>query len=212
MLRVALTGGIATGKSYVRARVEARGIPTIDSDQIVHSLLAAGTPVAADVARRFGPSALRPDGTVDRAALGRLVFSDGTARTSLEQIVHPRVYGRIDQWAGKQERLGARWVLADIPLLFETGHQGEFDRVIVTACEPELQLHRLMARGRMAESEARARLAAQWPVADKARLADYLVTTDGSFEETDRQVDAVITGINRELENLGMKTENRELK
>ena len=111
MLLVALTGGIATGKSYVRARIEARGVPTIDSDAVVHELLGAGTPVAAAIALRFGDAFLGPDGGVDRPLLSRLVFADPAARADLEAIVHPRVY-RADLRVGRvapggRRRLGA---------------------------------------------------------------------------------------------------------
>jgi dephospho-CoA kinase len=135
-IRVALTGGIATGKSYVRRRIEAHGVPTIDSDLVVHQLLGAGTDVTAAVARRFGSAILRSDGAVDRVALGRLVFADAARRADLEAIVHPPVYDRIFAWAADQAAGGAAWVVADIPLLFETRHEGEFDRVIVVACWP----------------------------------------------------------------------------
>lgn len=194
-LRVALTGGIATGKSHVRARVAGRGVPTIDSDFLVHALLAAGTPVVAAIEARFGPGFLQPDGAADRRALGRLVFGDAAARRDLESIIHPRVYDRIFAWADQQAAAGARWILADIPLLYETGRQGAFDRVIVTACPFDMQLQRLMARDRATEAEARARLAAQWPLEAKVRLADHVIDTGGTFRETDRQVDAVCAAI-----------------
>jgi dephospho-CoA kinase len=191
MLRVALTGGIATGKSHVRARIEARGVPTIDSDAVVHELLGAGTPVAAAIAARFGDAFLGHDGAVDRPLLSRLVFADPAARADLEAIVHPRVYERIFAWAGSCQAAGAAWVLADIPLLFETGKQDAFDRVIVAACAPEVQLQRLMSRDNLAESDARARLAAQWPIADKLARATDVVDTSGTFEATDGQVDVL---------------------
>jgi dephospho-CoA kinase len=191
MLRVALTGGIATGKSYVRSRVAARGVPTVDADSIVHDLFRAGSDVPAAIADRFGSSMLRPDGGVDRAALGRLVFADQAARRALEAIVHPSVYGRIAEWMSRQARDGASWVLADIPLVFETGRDGEFDRVIVVACSPEQQVQRIIERDGVDEAAARARLAAQWPIADKVLRATDVVDTSGSFDETDRQVDAI---------------------
>jgi dephospho-CoA kinase len=191
-LRVALTGGIATGKSYVRARVAARGVPTIDSDGLVHSLLAPGSPVVAAIEARFGAQYVRPDGSADRRAIGRLVFGDPAARRDLESIIHPRVYDLLFAWADEQARAGARWILADVPLLFETGRQDAFDRVIVTACPVDVQLRRLTARDGVTEAEARARLAAQWPVESKVRLANLTIRTDGTFEETDRQVDDVV--------------------
>ena len=191
MLKVALTGGIATGKSYVRARVAARGVPTLDADAIVHGLLSPGSDAAADVARRFGPRVVQPDGGIDRKALGSLVFGDAAARRDLESIVHPRVYARITEWAAWQDDAGARWVLADIPLLFETRHERDFDRVIVASCSQAEQVRRVMQRDGLEEEAALARLAAQWPLGDKVRRATVVIDTGGTFDETDRQVDAV---------------------
>jgi dephospho-CoA kinase len=98
MLTVALTGGIATGKSHVRGRIAERGVPTIDADAIVHALLAAGGGAEGAVARRFGAGVMHPDGGVDRRALGAVVFADPAARRDLEAIVHPRVFARLAEW------------------------------------------------------------------------------------------------------------------
>jgi dephospho-CoA kinase len=195
MLRVALTGGIATGKSYVRTRVQERGVPTIDADAIVHALMEAGSPVAEAIAARFGAGYLRPDGAVDRPSLGRLVFSDASARAELEAIVHPQVYARIFAWAFEREAAGAAWVMADVPLLFETGREVAFDRVVVAVCAPDVQLQRVMRRDGLSEAAARARIDAQWPIAEKAAQATDLVDTGLTFAETDRQVAAVCAAI-----------------
>jgi dephospho-CoA kinase len=192
MLRVALTGGIGTGKTHVRARLQSHGVPTIDADEIVHAALAAGTPVTARVVERFGPGVLAPHGAVDRRKLGAIVFADDEARRSLEQLVHPFVFETIAAWfAGLPPGAGPGWALADVPLLFETDRDGWFDKVMVAACSPEEQIRRITARDAMSESDARARLAAQEPIGDKVRRADYVVWTDGGFEETDRHVDEV---------------------
>ena len=198
MLRVALTGGIATGKSYVRARVASRGVPTLDADQVVHALLAAGTDATGDVARRFGASMLGGDGSVNRQALGALIFDDASARRDLESILHPRVYSRIQEWLSAEERAGARWVLADIPLLFETGREGDFDCVIVVACAPDEQVRRVVERDGSSEAAARARLAAQWPIARKVERATAVVDTGGTFDDTDRQVDAICAQLDQD--------------
>lgn len=190
LLRVALTGGIATGKSYCLARLRQMQIPAIDADVLARDAVAAGSPGLAAVAARFGTGVLLADGSLDRAALGAIVFNDRAARADLEAIIHPDVYRRINEWFANQPR-GTRVAVADIPLLFETGHEHDFDRVIVTACDPEEQLRRLMKRDGLTYEAARARLAAQWPVDEKASRAHYVIRTDGSFEETDRQVDAV---------------------
>jgi dephospho-CoA kinase len=195
MLRVALTGGIATGKSDVLARLASRGVPTIDADALVHQALAAGSPAVARIAERFGPRVVAPDGSVDRRALGAVVFSDEPARRALEALLHPDVYRRIDEWfAGLPP---VPFAVADVPLLFETGHESRFDRVIVTACSPATQLARVQARDGLSEEEARWRLQAQWPVEEKVRRADYVVDTSGACEETDRQVERLALELTR---------------
>ena len=191
MLRVALTGGVATGKTYVRTRIAASGVPTIDADAVVHALFAAGTETSRDIVSRFGPAVAAPDGTIDRQALGALVFEDESERRALEAIVHPRVYERLAAWMAFQAGRDVGWVVAEIPLLFETGRERDFDRVIVAACSEEEQVRRLVRRLGIAESVARVRVAAQWPVGEKAKRASDVIDTSGSLEETDRQVDAL---------------------
>ncbi len=220
MLRVALTGGIASGKSYVLGRLAEAHVPTIDADALVHHALAAGSPAVPRIAARFGRKVLARDGSIDRRALGRLVFANERLRGDLEALLHPDVFRRIDEWftsltapsrgvgaAGGADRTDAAtarganghapsapapFAVADIPLLFETHHEGLFDRVIVTICSAEKQVERMMDRNGMTREEALGRLQAQWPIEDKARLAHYVIDTNGSFEETDVQVAHVL--------------------
>ncbi len=198
MLRVALTGGIATGKSYVAARLRARGVPVIESDRLVHDALRPGTSVSAQIIDRFGTAILTAEGEIDRRRVAAIVFADSAARQDLERIVHPIVYEAITRWFEEQDRAGVKWAVADIPLLYETGRAGDFDRTIVTACGPAQQTRRLIERDGLSEDQARARLAAQWPIEEKVRLADIVIRTDGTFAETDRQVDAAWSELNRE--------------
>jgi dephospho-CoA kinase len=190
MLRAALTGGIATGKSFCLERFAALGAATIDADALAREAVAPGSAGLAQVVDRFGAGVLRPDGSLDRAALARIVFGDQTARAELETIIHPEVYRRITNWSANLPR-GTRVCIADIPLLFETGHEHDFERVIVAACDPDEQLRRVMARDGLTLADARERLAAQWPIEEKARRADYVIRTDGGFAETEAQVRAV---------------------
>lgn len=190
MLRVALTGGIATGKSYCLARFAALGVPVVDADRLARDVVAPGSRALEAVAARFGRSILLADGSLDRTALGRIVFSDRAARADLEAIVHPEVYRRISEWfATLPSATGL--AIADIPLLFETGHNHDFDRVIVAACDPQVQLRRLMMRDGLSESEARARLNAQWPIEEKVARATYVIRTDGTVADTETQVRTV---------------------
>jgi dephospho-CoA kinase len=191
MIRAALTGGIATGKSYCIARFAGLGVPVIDADTLAREAVAPASPGLAAVAMRFGAGVLLPDGSLDRAALARIIFHDRRARADLEAIVHPEVYRRVRDWFLRLP-LTTRVAIADIPLVFETGHNHEFDAVIVVACDPATQLARLMARDNLSEEEATARLAAQWPILDKVARADYVIRTDGSFADTDAQIGKVL--------------------
>jgi dephospho-CoA kinase len=192
MLRVALTGGIATGKSYVAKRLVALGIPVIDADSLAHDVMAARTEATAAILARFGAHVAAPDGSIDRTKLGPIVFSDAAARRDLEAIVHPAVYRAIATAIDAFESGGVeRIVVVDIPLLFETSTAERFDCVIVTACEPATQVRRLLARG-LSEEAAGQRITAQIPVSDKAARADFVIRTDGSYTQTDAQVDAVV--------------------
>lgn len=196
MLRVALTGGIATGKTYVLGRLAALGVPTIDADRLAREALDPGRPGWQAVVRRFGPAITDADGVIDRRALAAIVFQDAKARHALEAIVHPIVQEAIAGWFDEIQRRGdAPVAVADIPLLFETGRQGDFDRVVVTRCAPQIQRARVRDRDGAGELEAQQRLDAQWSPALKAAQADYVIDTGGTFENTDRQVDAVYAGL-----------------
>jgi dephospho-CoA kinase len=195
MLRIALTGGIATGKSYCTAAFGHMGVAVIDADVLAREAVAPGTRGLDAVASRFGPAVIAADGSLDRPALGRIVFSDAKARRDLEAIVHPEVYRRIRDWFANLSAR-TRLALADIPLLFETGQQHDFDTVIVCACAPAEQLRRLVGRDGLSEADARARLAAQLPIHEKAARADYVIWTDRGFAETDAQVRTVFEVLN----------------
>ncbi len=199
MLRIALTGGIATGKSYVLDRLRERGIPGLDADTIAHGVMAAGTEATLAIAARFGHAILAADGSVNRAMLGPVVFADAAARRDLEAIVHPAVHRSIVAGLRAFELLGDHaWAVVAVPLLFETGHATDYDRVIVTACATALQLTRLIARG-LTEEAAEQRMSAQLPTAEKVARADFVIFTDGSFEDTDRQIDAVVASLSCDL-------------
>ena len=191
MLKVALTGGIATGKSYVLEQFRRRGVPCLDADELAHGVMKAGTEATAAIAERFG-DVLAPDGAVDRKKLGPIVFADAATRRDLEAIVHPAVHRSITAGLRAFERIGGSPVaVVDIPLLYETGRATEFDRVVATVCSPAMQVDRLRARGLSPDAAAQ-RLAAQLPAEDKAQRADFVIRTEGSFLETTAQVDSVL--------------------
>jgi dephospho-CoA kinase len=197
MIKVGLTGGIATGKSYVLENFRRRGVPCLDADQLAHGVMAAGTEAAAAIAERFGADMLAADGSVDRRKLGPIVFGDASARRDLEAITHPAVYRAIAVGLRAFERLGdGAFAIVDVPLLYETGAEKDFDRVIVTTCAPERQLARLVERG-LTEDAARQRIAAQWPADKKTLRADFVITTDETFRDTDGQIDDVYVRLQR---------------
>jgi dephospho-CoA kinase len=186
--RIALTGGIATGKSHVRALFAQLGVPTLDADVLARQAVAPGTPGLAAVVQRFGTGVLAADGALDRHKLASVVFTDPAARRDLEAIVHPAVHDATDRWFASLDPATTPFAIDDIPLLYEAGRDKDFDRVIVTACDPETQVRRVMHRDGSTEAEARQRLAAQIPIEEKVGRADYVIRTDGTLEETERQV------------------------
>lgn len=197
MKRVALTGGIGTGKSYVLDRFRRLGVPCLDADELAHGVTAAGTEASSAIAARFGAAVLDADGAVDRPKLGAIVFADESARRDLEAIVHPAVYRAIEAGLRAFARIGGSpFAIVAIPLLYETRRESEFDCVIATVCLAEAQTSRLRARG-LSEDEASRRLSAQMPAEEKAGRADFVVRTDATFAETDARVDEVLRELRR---------------
>jgi dephospho-CoA kinase len=190
MRRIALTGGIATGKSTILRRLQQHGIPTIDADVLAREVVRPGTVASAAIRERFGGLLFTADGELDRKALGALVFREPEARHALEAIVHPEVYARITAWFGGLPP-STPLAVADIPLLFETHREQDFDVVIVAACDPAEQVTRLMRRDGLTEAEAKQRIEAQWPIGEKVNRADYVIWTDGTPAATAEQVDAL---------------------
>ncbi len=188
MKRVALTGGIATGKSVVSAEFQRLGVPTVDADVLAREAVAPGTPALAAILARFGPDVLDDHHALDRRKLGAIVFADETSRRDLEGIVHPAVQALMNSWLVAAERDGHRLAIAVIPLVYETGRERDFDIVITTACAADEQLRRVMARDGLTELQARQRIAAQLSTEEKVRRADYAIWTDGPVENTKRQV------------------------
>lgn len=197
MLKVALTGGIATGKSYVLEAFRRRGIPCLDADHLAHGVMTAETEATAAIAARFG-DVLAPDGSVDRRRLAPIVFSDPVARRDLEAIVHPAVYRAIEAGLRAIERVEAPpFAVVDIPLLYETNRAADFDRVVATVCSTEKQRERLKARG-LSDVEIEQRLTAQLSSAEKAKRSDIVISTDGTIEDTESQVSTVLAGLTGE--------------
>lgn len=198
MLILGITGGIATGKSTVTRMLAELGAPTISADALAHDLLAPGTATTQSVLTAFPTCAdpADPAGqTIDRRALGRLVFADEAARAHLEALTHPAIIAslrtQIALWRASDEAPAAA---AEIPLLFEANLERLPDRIVVVTCSRSDQISRMLARGRLGAEEVHRQLAAQWPLAQKEARADYLITTadfDSGMEDTRRQVEAL---------------------
>ncbi len=191
MIIVGLTGGIATGKSLVAGCFADQGAIIIDADKIAHNVVLKGKAAWEEIVNNFGEEILQPDGEIDRKALGKIVFADDAKRDILNHIVHPRVFEAVSReiaLAVEHHETTDPVILLDIPLLFETKMDLELPEVIVVYAPVETQLDRLMARDDLTEEEARARINAQLPIADKRDKADYIIDNTGSMDNTRRQV------------------------
>jgi dephospho-CoA kinase len=193
--KIALTGGIATGKTYVANRLREAGVPIVDADALSREVVAPGSNVLAAIRKRFGPDAMRRDGTMDRVRVGQIIFKDKRARLDLEAIIHPAVVKAVNEFFLALPKR-TPFAVADIPLLFETGRDKDFDAVIVVACPRDMQMRRMMERNKLSKEDAERRLAAQLPIDKKIAKATYLINSAGTFEETDAQIDALIVKLN----------------
>ena len=189
MLLVGLTGGIGSGKSTVARMLADRGAVILDADVFAREAVRADTDGFTAVVRRFGDEIVGPDGELDRRGLATIVFADHDALGDLEAIVHPAVRQMIAD--GIQEHLDTdRVVVLVNPLLIEMGTHRDCDVVVVVSASPDTQIGRSVARG-MDEDDVRARIAAQLPIDERARLADVLLDNEGSLEELEAEVDVL---------------------
>ena len=191
MLRIGLTGGIASGKTTVRQVFERAGIPMLDADALTHEFFAPGGELVEEVAGHFGKEVVDREGGIDRRTLGARVFADPAEREWLNRVVHPRIWQRIAAFLDRCEEEGRRVAGVEAALMVETGSAANYDRLVVVVCRPEQQFGRLSARSGMSPEEARLRLAAQMDPLEKARHADDLVDASGTLEETEAAADAV---------------------
>jgi dephospho-CoA kinase len=185
-VRVGLTGGIAAGKSEVSRRLAELGAVLIDADAVAREVVAPGTPGLAEITAAFGPSVITPAGSLDRARLGEIVFSDPGLRAKLNATVHPLVSERMLQL--EQSAPPGSVVVHDVPLLAENGLAGRYDVVVVVDVPSEVQLDRLTRLRGLPPDQAQGRLDAQASREDRLAIADLVVDNSGSLAELDRQV------------------------
>jgi dephospho-CoA kinase len=189
MLRVGLTGGLGTGKTFVGEALEALGCQLIRADQLGHQVLAPGGDAYEDVLREFGPDIRDPGGTIDRRKLAALVFDDPERLERLNRLVHPPVIRREEELARAFfERDPAGIVVVEAAILIETGSHRRFHRIVLAVCDREQQIERAMRRDGLSRQEVLARLARQMPLEEKRKYADHVIDTSGSKDDTLRQV------------------------
>jgi dephospho-CoA kinase len=187
-----LTGGVGMGKSTSEKLLRERGVAVVDTDAIAREIVEPGQTALTEICAAFGPDIVSPEGTLRRDALARRVFRDSTARRTLEGILHPRIRNiwqkRVQEWRAQNVPRAA----VVIPLLFETGAGGQFDRIICVACTADSQRQRLQARGWESE-QIEQRIAAQWPVEKKMDLAHYVIWTEATLDVHAAQLDRIIS-------------------
>jgi dephospho-CoA kinase len=202
---IGLTGGIATGKTTFAAALRARGVPVVDADVLARAVVEPGTPALAEIVRTFGPEVLAADGTLDRKRLGARIFADPAARRKLEGITHPAIREAMIAETVRLDAAGHDLAFYDAPLLFEVGLDQAMDSVVVVYAPRTAQLARLSARDGVSPADAQARLAAQWPIDEKAARADFVVDNTGGTGDlagkADRLLGDLRSGLGRRLPN-----------
>lgn len=189
---IALTGGIASGKSTIARRLAEHGAVVVDADALVREVQAPGSPVLSAIAAEFGPAMLDSDGALDRRALGAVVFADADARDRLNAIVHPAVHAEsVRRFAAAFAADPGAVVVYDVPLLAEARRGGSWERIVVAHAPAAVRARRLVELRGMTQAEAQARIAAQASDEDRLAMADDVVDTGGTIEDTLAQVDAL---------------------
>jgi dephospho-CoA kinase len=189
MRLIGVTGGIATGKSTVVRLLAARGASVIDADELAREAVRPGERALDEVAARFGPGVLLPDGSLDRSRLGAIVFADTDARRDLERITHPRIAELMQEDIAAALAGPAPLVAVDIPLLFENSREAMFEGVLLVYAPPAVQIRRLHERNGLDEAEALQRLDAQLPIDEKRSRATWIIDNSDGLDATSRAVD-----------------------
>jgi dephospho-CoA kinase len=217
MLRVGLTGGIASGKSTVSEIFANLGAKILDADEVAREVLLPGQPAWTRLRQAFGQEFFHPDGTIKRKQLRKLVFADPEKRKQLNAIVHPEVMREINRRAETlSSSIKAGVLLVDVPLLLEVGVANRFDKVVVVYASESVQIKRLMQRDGISEEEAKQALKAQIPLSKKVEQADYVIDNSGRREDTLAQVQRVwqellvLAGKKRGEETATLKTNHKE--
>jgi dephospho-CoA kinase len=200
MLKIAITGGAGSGKSTVARMFQELGAEVLDADAFAREAVAVGAPAWQELRRLYGNDYFNPDGTLNRSRLAQRVFNDPAERRRLEALVHPLVVQEIMARAAALEGRGVQLVMVEVPLLYETGREAGFDRVIVVSAPEAKRIRRLRERDRRGEAEIRGILQAQWPLEDKVARADYVVDNGGELDRTRQQVKNIWEKLKNQLD------------
>ncbi len=185
---IGVTGGIASGKSTVTRMFQDLGAVVVSADELAREIVRPGSETLKRIAERFGDRFILSDGQLDRKALGELIFADARARVDLNSLTHPAIAALAECRLRKAEKHGAPLIIYEAPLLFESGAQGQVDKVLVVKIAEETQLARLMARDNLRHEQARARISSQMAQKEKLARADFVVDNSGTSENTRNQV------------------------
>jgi dephospho-CoA kinase len=205
MLHVGLTGNIASGKSITASFFKELGAHVIDADRVVHELLACGATTYHRIVNAFGTQILDQDGNIDRKKLAQIVFFDEEKRRQLNQLTHPDIREAIQRRISDVEQSLSRGIIiVEAALLVETGGYRTYHRLIVAACDPSLQMSRLMCRDGLTETEAKARMDSQMPIGEKIKIADYVIDTSGTLDKIRDQVADIYRDLLIQEKSLGV--------
>lgn len=198
VLRVGLTGGLASGKTFIGEVLASLGCEVIRADELGHAVLAKDGEAFAGVVREFGSGILKEDGSIDRKRLGAIVFADPEKLAKLNSLVHPHVFDRQERLLADAEKRDPRVIaVVEAAIMIESGSHRRYDKLIVASCPPEVQIERAMARDAATREQVVARLGRQMPLEEKVKYADYVIDTSTSKEETVKQVKAVYEALRR---------------
>jgi len=195
VIRIGLTGGIATGKTLVAAYLKEAGLPVVSADRVGHRLLETNSEVRARLRDRYGAQTFTPSGHVDRARLARSLFGSPRERTFIERLLHPLIRKKVDRMAREAEARRERFFVVEAALMLEASWTQDFDCLVVVTCSQRLQLERLMARDGLGRDQALARTSAQMPLVEKEKAADLVVFNNGSKEELRAETSLLIARV-----------------
>jgi dephospho-CoA kinase len=197
MLKIGLTGGIASGKSTVASMLRGYDCDVLEMDPIGHEFLEPGQAAYDEIVRDFGAGILTPHGAIDRSKLGAIVFADPAKRQRLNAILHPRILDVVRNWFAAMDRpSGPAFAVVEAALILEARYNKELDRIVVCWCQPEQQLARLEHRG-LSREQAQVRMAAQMPIDEKRKLADDVIDCSRSLQQTQQEVQALVARLTK---------------